>query len=116
MERHCELLKLAGVVEKVIKANLDKEAVQIKRNVTEKQNLLEEVACKFTNVPPGDSRIVCNHILGLPLEAESDLTDIVECRVLYDAAMKVVEKGWYPEGMFGDMFFKDHVFLPMRRL
>ena len=116
MKRHCELLKLAGVVEKVIKANLDKVPVQIKRSVTEKQNLLEEVACKFINVPPGDSRIVCNHILGLPLEAEADLTDIVECRVLYDAAMKVVEKGWYPEAMFGDMFFKDHVFLPMRRL
>ena len=116
MKRHCELLKLAGVVEKIIKANQDKVPVQIKRSVTEKQNLLEEVACKFINVPPGDSRIVCNHILGLPLEAEADLTDIVECRVLYDAAMKVVEKGWYPEGMLGNIYFKDHVFQPMRRL
>ena len=93
MERHFELLKLAGVVEKFIKTNLNKEAGQIKRIVTEKQKLLEEVACKFRNVPPGDSRIVCNHILGLPLEDESDLTDIVECCVLYDAAMKVIEKG-----------------------
>ena len=58
MKRHCELLKLAGVVEKFIKANQDKVSVQIKRTVTEKQNLLEEVARKFINAPPGDSRIV----------------------------------------------------------
>ena len=46
MERHYELLKLAGVVEKIIKANLDKEAVQIKTSVTEK-NLLEVSLAKF---------------------------------------------------------------------
>ena len=57
MERHDELLKFAGVVEKVVKAKLDKVAVQIK-NCDRKQNLLESIVCKFRNVPPKDSRIV----------------------------------------------------------